>query len=256
MIQVVIAEDEEVVAAVLKLSLEATGKVTVVGVAATGLECLKVFYETHPDALFLDIDLPDVSGVDVAEAALHSDFPPLIAFVTGHPEYAVKAFELAAVDFVVKPFTGERLGETIARMETMIRQKSFSAEAASQVLDRFFQQESRKLRKLVVRDSAADSFQLISIASIITATRLERHVVLRTPEGEFPTTYAVQRLERRLAAEGFFRVNSGTLVNLLHVDRLVPRGDGSYDLILNDGNHTLIQVSRSRSKELLQALKP
>lgn len=256
MIQAVIAEDEEVVAAVLKLALEATGKVSVAGVAATGLQCLQLFYETLPEALFLDIGLPDISGLEVAEAALNSGFPPLIAFVTGHPEYAVKAFELAAVDFLIKPFTLERLQETIARMETMLRQKSFSVEAASQALDRLFQQETRKLQKLVVRDGADGSFRLIPIASIITATRLERHVVLRTLEGEFPTTYAIQLLEQRLAAEGFFRVNSGTLVNLEHFDRLVPRGDGSYDLILNDGNHTLVQVSRSRSKELLQTLKP
>lgn len=239
----------------LRRCLEDTGRVTVVGVAADGASCLQLAETTSHDALFLDIDLPEINGIEVAELALQSDHPPLIVFVTGHSEYAVKAFELAALDFLLKPYTLPRLHETVDRIASALEQKSISAEALREAILRLAQKEHPTSGRLAVKDHEDGSVRLLDTHAVLCVIYQDRHAVLKTREREYPTPYTIQYLEERIAPIGFVRVNSGTLVNIAYISHLTPNGDGSYDLYLDQADAPIIPVSRNRSKQLLEAMK-
>jgi len=259
MIRAVIADDEQAVREVLKSLVEATGKVTVVGSASDGLECLQLLESTTPDVLLLDIQMPGLSGIEVAEIALQSERPPLVAFITSHDEYAVKAFELGAVDYVVKPFSADattgRIATTVRRLEAALKQKTAAVEALRGLVAQLVR-ERPSSGKLAVKDYDERTVRLVDVASVICVERRGRRVVIRTAEREFPTYYTVDRLQERLAPAGFARANPAMLINLEYVDHLIPNGDGSYDVLLKDVRNTVVTVSRSRAKDLLARLEP
>jgi len=109
-LRVIVADDEPPMVSLLRRRLEATGRVEVVGEALTGDECVKMANALRPDALFLDIAMPDLDGIEVAELVLTSSHPPLIAFVTSFPDHAIKAFEMEAIDYIFG-FSPECVGE-------------------------------------------------------------------------------------------------------------------------------------------------
>ena len=263
MISAIIADDEPGSTRLLKDALEATAKIRVVGQAANGTECLQLLEEQEPDALFLDIQMGELSGLEVAEIALESDKPPMIAFITAFDAYAVKAFELAAVDYVVKSVGveefGERIAATVERMEESQRQhEAPPIDAVREVFSQLTQKQLQfPSRKLPVKDYEEGTVRLIDPATVICVERKDRRVVLRTQDKEFPTYFTIERLAQRLADEHFFRANPGALINMAYVSHLIPNGDGSYDALLNDEageTVSVITVSRSRAKALFDQL--
>ncbi len=259
MFRAIVADDESVARRALRDLLEATGKVTVVGEASDGPECLRLWEEQAPDVLFLDIQMPTLNGIEVAEIVLGSEAPPLIAFITGHDEHAVMAFELAAVDYVIKTSDlqalGDRLAETVGRMELALARRASHVDAAREAIARLGERLPLKpSRKLPVKDYQERTVRLLDPSSIMYAQRHERRVVLVTKEREFPAYDTIDRLETRLASEGFVRANRGALINLDYVDHLIPNSDGSYDAQIKHTERKVITVSRARAKALLAAL--
>jgi len=266
MLRALIADDERSAGDVLQHLLEATGRVEVVARASDGVECLRKWEELSPDALFLDIRMPKVTGIEVAEIVLDSEDPPLVAFITGHDGYAVRAFELAAVDYVVKSIDlaqfQERIGHTVERMERALAR---GADVIDDLRDRVAQmsrllanitQQPALPSRLPIKDYEEGTLRLIEPNSVIYAERRDRRVILHTREREFPTYFTIDRLEHRLQTQGFVRANPGALVNLRYIDHLIPNGDGSYDVVLKDEKGTTITASRSRAKALLESLQP
>ncbi len=232
------------------------------GVAANGVECLELLDQHDVDVAFLDIEMPELSGLEVAELALDSETPPLIVFITGHDEYAVQAFELTAVDYVVKTddldVFEERVNTTLARIEQQLAGKRPDYELLRKSIMQLLQQELRPLsHKLPVKDYEEGTVRLLDPKTVIYVTREGRQVVLHTADKDFPTYFTITKLSERLTEAGFLRANRGEIINLQFVEHLIPNGDGSYDAILQDnkGNIiTTITVSRGRSKALLESL--
>jgi len=256
MIRALIAEDERKALKYLRLLLEQTGRVEVVGEAVNGFDCMRLVEELRPDVLFLDIRMPGMSGMEVAASVLLMEEPPLVVFVTGYSEHALRAFELEAVDYLVKPIDEARVIMTIERLEKLLGQKPQQADALQSLIERLTAQEKTTPRKIPVKDYQEGTIRLLDPQQIIYAERRDdRRVHVCTAEKEFPTYYTVEKLAERLGAFGFFRANSGAIVNLDFIDHVIPNGDGSYDLILKDAQRTDITVSRSRGKALSDLLK-
>jgi DNA-binding LytR/AlgR family response regulator len=256
MIRALIAEDERKALKYLKLLLENTGRVEVVGEAVNGLDCLTLMEDVRPDVMFLDIRMPGMSGIEVAASALLMEEPPLVVFVTGYAEHAVRAFELEAVDYLVKPIDETRVVATVERLEKMLRQKPTQIGALQSLVARLTAQEKTPSRKIPVKDYEEGTVRLLDPAHITYAERRDdRRVHIHTAEKEFPTYYTVDRLDERLTPFGFFRANSGAIVNVDFIEHVITNGDGSYDLVLKDKNRTSLTVSRSRGKEMAELLK-
>jgi DNA-binding LytR/AlgR family response regulator len=256
MIRALIAEDERKALGYLRLMLEKTEKVEVVGEAFNGLDCLKLMEELNPDVMFLDIRMPGMSGIEVAASALLLEEPPLVVFITGYPEHALRAFELEAIDYLVKPIDEARVAATVERLEKFVGQKPTQIGALQAIVEKLAQQEKITPRKIPVKDYQEGTVRLLDPAQIIFAERRDdRRVHVCTADNDFPTYYTVERLEERLTSAGFFRANAGALVNVDFIDHVITNGDGSYDLVLKDAQRSVVTVSRSRGKEMADLLK-
>ena len=263
MIHAVVVDDQPTWARIIGDLLEATGKVEVVGQASNGTDCLQLVEKTAPDVLFLDVQMPDISGIEVAEIVVALDHPPLIVFITGYDEYAARAFELAAIDYVIKSdelqVLQDRIATTVERIERALDQKAPALEVLRETVAQLVGlQPSAPLYMLPIKDYEEDTVRLIDSSLIIYAAREGGRAVLHTTEKAFPTYYTIERLEQRLTSQGFMRINRGTLINLKYVEHLIPAGDGSYDVILKDGNADMmfndLTISRSRAKQLFTSL--
>jgi len=226
--------------------------VEVAGEAADGLAALDLAARLRPDVVLLDIEMPEVSGLDVARRL--AEPRPLVVFQTAFDQYALDAFEREALDFLLKPVTRERLGQALARAgrrlaerETITRVTAEMAARLEQVIHR--QAPPRPPRRLLVRYQAGH--RLLPVAEIdrfvaedgvvYAATRTARHLV----------DDSLDELERRLAAL-FVRASRADLVAIDRIDRIVGNGDGSATIALTDG--TTCRVSRRRAAGVRAAL--
>jgi len=241
-LRAVVADDEPTAREYLKLLLSRIGGIEVVGEADSAADCLRAVSDARPDVLFLDIHMPDSSGVDVARALTGLSSPPAVVFVTGYDEYAVPAFELAATDYVTKPFNQERLEKTISRLRSLRPLGSPTRENG--VLS--------AAGKLAIKNR--DGAKIVDASEVCYIRTNDRKTLIYTVSGSHPTHYTLTQLEQRLRGLRFFRANEGCLVNLDHVKEVVHLGSRSYELLLTEPRETFIPVSRARLQELWEVL--
>jgi two-component system, LytTR family, response regulator LytT len=241
-VRVLVCEDEPVAREYLKLVLSRIKGVEVVGEAVDAAECLRQVAQLEPDVAFLDINLPDASGMDTAEALSRLSKPPKLVFVTGYDEHAVSAFDLAAVDYVLKPFDQERLERTVARIRAEHVPKSAPTQPTAH----------NGFPKLPIKDR--ESVKLIDPKDIYLVQTEGRKTAVCSKTGKYLTPYTVSELETRLPSPTFFRANEGSLVNLDFVKEVVHFGPRTYELLLGDPDNTFVPLSRSRAQKLKELL--
>ncbi|HEY3283216.1 MAG TPA: LytTR family DNA-binding domain-containing protein [Armatimonadota bacterium] len=246
-----IVDDEPTARQYLGLILGRIGGVEVVGEAADAEEAFTLCDQESPEMVFLDIRLPGMSGLEVAQALNGTETPPWIIFTTGYDEYAVQAFEAAAVDYVMKPYDQERIERALQRVQKLRSegQESAQRERASEALDRM----APKLTKLPIR--VKDVIKLIPPEDILFVEARGKRVFVHARGVEYPAPYTVTRLEQKLVDYNFFRANEGCLVNMDKVKEIVYLGERSYELLMNDKNETHIELSRSRARALREVIK-
>ncbi len=264
----IVVDDDPSAAGVIAQALRKTGQVDVVGTVYDGTACLEMVAQTHPDVVFLDIEMPGVSGLDVAEALLGTDDSPFVVFVTGHNEYAVQAFDLEALDYIVKPLEPVKLERRVRRaVERLSRLLESRSDVVRELREKITSLSGRvdelsdgpgalARRRLPVKDYQQGTVRLIDPQQITYVVRQGDRVIVVTDERQYPTYYTVDQMESRLSSQGFLRINPGTLVNMGRVDHLIPNGDGSYDLVLADEKATVLTASRRRSRALMEFVKP
>ena len=244
-----LVDDEPAARARLASLLEELG-VEIVGEAADGLSALTLSRERHPDVVFLDVAMPEIDGFDVAR---HLEEPrPLIIFQTAYAQFAVKAFDHDALDYVVKPVTRDRLVQALSRAERRIalsRPPAWGSDSLSALGQAFGHVAARPERMLVRHGS---SHQLVVAGSIERFTAEGGIVYAVTSAGRFGTDYTLQELEERFNGQ-FLRVSRADLVNVSHISSIASNGDGSATLTLSSGDE--VRVSRRRSSDVRAALE-
>jgi two-component system response regulator LytT len=255
MITALIAERNAAAVGHLRRALATAGQVQVVGVASAGDECLNLVVELEPEALILGSLAGSPGALELGRTVSRRDCPPLLAFVTKEPRHAAEAFDMGAVDYVTVAPGAEAFEGRVALMVARLTRARTGADAAGSA--RELPSPLRGLRKLPVKDYSEGTVRLLSTDRLICAQRADRRVVLRTLDRDYPTYHSIESLARRLGPDGFFRASAGTLINLAHVEHLIPNGDGSYDVLLRVGEHTIqATISRGRARELLHLLDP
>jgi DNA-binding LytR/AlgR family response regulator len=253
-LRIVIADDERPARLFLKRILEEFEDALIVGEAENGAEAVEIIKETKPDLALLDLQMPEVSGLEVVKFLSKSQLP-LIAFVTAYDEFAVQAFEQNAVDYLLKPIEKARLRDTLNRAAERLEQVDFrSSEAERMKKTAKTYAEFKKpefLEKIPVR--LRDEILLVpttEIVSIIADGELLHITNLHNKK--FVVNHRLKDLEARLAPEKFVRLSRGALVNTDAILKISPLPGGTYLVTLNNGQK--LSSSRLQSRILRERL--
>ncbi|RBP06135.1 LytTR family DNA-binding domain-containing protein [Rossellomorea aquimaris] len=238
--KVAIIDDEPYSREEMKHLLSGYSWVEVVGEASSAEKGLEIILTKEPDVLFLDIEMPGMSGVDLAEALQKMKHKPEIVFATAYPDYALKAFRVEAVDYLLKPFEEDQLAQTMERLKNLLK------------VGMKEQSESPSMGKLAVQDE--DKIVFISPKDILYIFREERETFICTKKKKYTCRLPIKELESKLSTYPFFRVHKSYLVQLPFVEELIPWGSGVYQLKVH-GADEAIPVSRNYVKELRERLE-
>jgi len=253
-LRVVVADDERPARSFLVALLRHYDDVEVVGEATNGTESVELIERLAPDLALLDLQMPEVDGLGVVRL-VRRDKLPLVAFVTAYDEYAVRAFEMNAVDYLLKPVAAARLRQTINRALERLERAEMHAGDADRVRAAASEYAAHApttlLRRIPVRKKE-DIFlvPVDQIVSIVADGEL-LNIVTRTNE-RFTITYRLKDLEARLDPAQFVRLSRGTIVGVTSIQRVTPMSGGTYTLVLHNGQQH--QVSRLRARVLREQL--
>ena len=243
MIRALVVDDEDLARANLIRILRTEDDLEVAGEARNGVEALQAIEDLKPDAVFLDIEMPGVSGLEVA-GNMSSD--ALVIFTTAYDEYAVRAFEANALDYLLKPIRPERLRTAIERIRSALSFGRAGQRDAIRQLLRTLKPERRPISKLAVR--RGKRIMLVAVREILHISIEDKLVFVHTDKDRFLADKSIGELEEMLADCGFPRISRGNLVNLEHVREQIPWMSGTYRLRLSTGVE--LSVSRERTREL------
>ncbi len=245
-ITVLIVDDEQLARQRLAKLLETMDDVSVVGEARNGMEAVEKISELAPDVVLLDIQMPGMNGFEVIDAL---ETPPLIVFATAYDEYAIKAFEVNSIDYLLKPVSRERLEEAIGRARALLTD-SPGLGREREKLQTFTR--SRRIERLPA--AHGKRIVLLDLDDVIWLASEDGLTFAHTSEARFLVNMTMAELEERLDERSFFRIHRSTIVNLGHVRELVPWFSGKYQVIMDDPASTELTLSRSRAKALREIL--
>jgi two-component system LytT family response regulator len=254
LLRVVVADDERPARAYLRALLHASRNVQVVGEATDGAEAVKLIERERPDLALLDLQMPELDGLDVVRL-LRPDARPLVAFVTAYDSYAIRAFDVNAIDYLLKPVESARLQETLTRVRERLTRDYHPRASTPPTAARLEQAAPHiphtPLRRIPVRERDAILFVPVDeVAAVVADGEL---LNITTHAGVcYTITYRLKDLERRLDTERFVRISRGALINLDAIARVSQSPAGTYIVILK--NRQQLPVSRLRARLLRDGL--
>ena len=256
-IRTVIIDDERPARNELCFLLEQLDDTEVIGQASNGVDAMELIRKHTPDLVFLDIQMPGRTGFEVARELLVRDVDTHVVFVTAYDQYAIDAFEVNAVDYLLKPVEPTRLAQSVDRVrQRMTADREVPSGVDDQQLERVLQQVSqRRTRRERIAIKVAERFQLIPSGDIIYASLVDDVITVvaggLTGTSNFRT---LDELQSHLDPEVFWRVHRSHLVNINKVKEIVPWFSRNYILKMKDAKGTEIPVSRAQTKRLREYL--
>ena len=258
--KVLICDDEKDARSLLAKRMSDFTDYKVIGEASTGEETVDAIKRLNPDLVLLDIEMPRSTGLEVVEQIGIDNMPPTI-FVTAYSEFAIKAFELYAVDYLLKPFTKERFETAIKRVEKRISSDNNQNKADLKKL--FDYLSSKKIKNGTIIDTDSKYLQRITVESVLPHVILEcEKIELFTAEDHYVRLYTNNRnflipakisdLESQLDPTRFCRVHRSQIVNLSKVSKLKNGSFGTLELLMESGKK--VKVSRNRKNQVQLAM--
>lgn len=231
-IRTLIVDDEPLARAKLKRLLEEAADIEILGEAANGDEAMRLIVELRPDLLFLDIQMPPPDGLAVLRAVRSEWLPKCTVFATAHAEHAVAAFELEALDYLLKPYTKERLNQSLSRARDQLAKEG---EGASERINRMLDSVPVKnpLDRFLVKNG--ERYIVVKASELVWVEAASNYVVLHTSSGNHVHRSTLSALESELDSRLFFRTSRSTIVNLEQVKEIRAVAAGEYVILLADG---------------------
>lgn len=253
-LRIVIADDERPARNFLKNLLENFEDATVVGEAENGAEAVEIIERAKPDLALLDLQMPEVSGLEVVKI-LRKNSLPLVAFVTAYDEFAVQAFEVNAIDYLLKPVEKSRLRETLNRAHERLEQTDFREKESAKLKAAVAVYEENAPRVFLERIPIRHRDEIIllpvrEVASITADGELLHITTLRNES--YAINFRLKDLETKLNPEKFVRLSRGTLCNLEMIQKISPLPGGTYSITLK--NNRQFSTSRLQSRVLREQL--
>jgi len=248
MISCLIVEDEAAARQRLAAMIQKHNLLQLAGQAASGREAIRQIDALRPQLIFLDVHLPDISGLDILKVLQHK---PLIIFTTAYDQYAVQAFEHNALDYLLKPFSEQRF--MIAVEKAIGRLTNASASEAAEY--DFLQQTPGRLELLTrLPAKVGDKIYLLNAQDIVYFGSSQKVVTAHLQKDYFIVNYTLDELQARLDGDMFFRIHRSTIVNLNFVQTIEPLFGGTYLMKMKDSKHTELNVSRNAGRVIRQRL--
>jgi two-component system LytT family response regulator len=256
-IRVLIVDDEPGARRRLERLLRPVADIEIVGRAENGHDAVTAIRELKPDLVFLDVQMPGLTGIEVVQT-VGARLMPATIFVTAYDQYAVKAFELAALDYLLKPFDDERFEQALARArEDRDRRATSDLHERLEALLHAVAGKApieatpeRYLKRIAVE--MRGKMRIVPVDEISYISARGNYVYLHVGQEKLLAREQMQRLEERLSPDGFFRIHRSSIVRLDEIESLVSNPGGDYTVRLQDGR--TLKASRSRWKELAHRL--
>jgi two-component system, LytTR family, response regulator len=243
MLRAVIVDDEELARGFLRELLSAHSEIEIVAECANGFEAVKAASDLSPDLLFLDVQMPKLDGFEVLELV---DPGPAVTFVTAYDQYAMRAFDAHAVDYLLKPFTAERFERALERAKARLGERTLPPPAVAA--------EARPLaerpERIVVKDGPR--VHVIPLDKLDYVEAQDDYVALHSAGKTYLKQQPIASLEASLDPARFIRIHRSAIVNLERVARIEPYGKESRIAILQDGAR--LPISRSGYARLMEAM--
>jgi two-component system, LytTR family, response regulator len=263
-LRAVLVDDEQLARDELGYLLGQVGGVEIVGQAGNGVEALGTIDRVRPDLVFLDVQMPGLTGFEVARRLLDTGAPSQIVFVTAYDQHAIEAFEVNAVDYLLKPVEPTRLHVAVerARRRISVARVLDNGAAAGQRLDPaqlerivelVTERQSRRERLAI---KVGERFMLVQAEDIIYASLVDEGITVVTDQHSGTSNYrTLDDLQDRLDPSQFWRVHRSHLVNINKIKEIVPWFSRNYILRMKDAKSTEIPVSRTQTRRLREYLK-
>lgn len=246
-INIVIIDDESLARDVIANYLTSYPEIKILAECSNGFEGLKVIHELKPDLIFLDIQMPKINGFEMLELI---ENPPAIIFTTAFDQYAIKAFEANAVDYLLKPFSEERFKEAIEKALARGKNKVEFRENISSLIQHV-DSSREKLERVIVKSGS--KINIIPIDKLNWLEAQDDYVMLYTTDGKYLKQKTMKYFEDNLDKAHFIRVHRSFIVRISFIKQVELFEKGSYKLILHDGNK--IPVSKSGYAKLKDILR-
>jgi two-component system response regulator LytT len=254
-IQTLIIDDEKPARDELAYLLKAFPEIDIVGQGKNGVEALALIKEHSPDLVFLDVQMPGLNGFGVIKKLIdRKQKVPHIVFATAYDNYAVQAFEVNAVDYVLKPFDKGRVAKAIQRAKRMIETHASPAEQLESLVNKLGTGRGGQPVKLLVKTQ--QRLFLVDADDIIFASIEDGLISVFAKDVEGTSNYrTIEELQSSLDSDRFWRAHRSYLVNINHIKEVVPWFKSSYMLKMNDKKQSEVPVSRAQTKRLRELLK-
>lgn len=236
-IKVFIVEDEIPAQILLEKWIRAYGGMQLEGVYSDGFSALKAIQQEKPDLVFLDIEIPKLTGLELLELI---DEPPSIIFTTAYQEYAVKAFELSAIDYLLKPFSFERFTQAVDKVISLEENPILKMRKLPNEW-RNFQKNVHKKERIVVKDVA--EIHVIPIYEIMWLEAQDDYVKIHTKKRNYLKLGSLQSIYEELPQDDFIQVHRSNILNISAISKIENYSKDSYRAILSDGKN--VKISRS-----------
>jgi two-component system response regulator LytT len=257
-LRTIVVDDEQLAREELCFLLGQLDDVEVVGQAGNGIEVLRVVEEQSPDLVMLDVQMPGLTGFQVARRLLQAGVEAQFIFVTAYDQHAIEAFEVNAVDYLLKPVEAGRLATAVDRARRRIQTDRPAAKGRSpDEMERLLQLLSdRQDRREQLALKVADRFLLVQSDEVVHASVEDDVITVVTNSLSGTSNYrTLDELQARLDPAVFWRVHRSHLVNINKIKEIVPWFSRNYILKMRDGKGTEIPVSRSQTKRLREYLR-
>ena len=229
-ITAVIVDDEPLARSNLAVLLHLDPSIEIVAECGSGVDAPAIIRSAKPDLVFLDVQMPECDGFDVIEL-LGNDIPPAVVFVTAYDQYALRAFEAGALDYLLKPFDNARFDLALDRAKQKIS---------------LHKNQPRKLEKLAIKSAGRVSF--IKVTEIDWIEAADYYACLRVGQRTHMLRRSISELEQDLDPAAFCRIHRSTIVNLDRIRSLILNEEGEYEVLLE--NEVRLRLSRSYRKQL------
>lgn len=242
-INTIVIDDEYPSREELKFLISKMPFIKIVGEASSGLDGLELVKKLKPDLVLTDIRMPDITGIQLINEINNLGIKCKVIFTTAYDQYAIKAFEVNAVDYILKPYDEERVAKAVIRIKNILENKS--SEAANNPGN------TVSLNKLSLWKG--DKLILVDIDSIIYAYTEGRDIFIKADKETYLSSHSLHELEEKLKGKGFFRTHRSYLVNMNKINEISPWFNGAYAAKIGEANDEII-ISKKQVKKFKEIL--